>query len=422
MATQDSHDQYLEKKLRMILESLVESLLATKPDDIAAYSVEWLLKKEAGTEEDEIKQLRAERDALLRQREELRASTGSATGGSGAAATAKRPSITDGEAPADGAAAPTAEDEASEQAKIERMKKGDRRAGVSATAIDRERMKDWKKPHYEKSQEDRGNIKRVISSNSKLNVLFGHLTEASVLDVIDAMKHVEIPTGSNVIKQGDEGDNFYIVDSGHFDIFVKRGDAAPTKVMDAGPGAMFGELALMYNAPRAATVTATEPGKVWALDRESFQMMLATAENLKVSQYEEFLGSCELFKHMTKYELSQLSDLLEPEVFDDGEDIIKQGDAGSTFYILEEGTAKAYIKGDEGELEVKQYLKAGDFFGEVALINREPRRASVRAAGGGCTVLRVNVDDFDKVLGPIRDVLEKNIDLYPKYAEFLKKK
>jgi len=126
---------------------------------------------------------------------------------------------------------------------------------------------------------------------------------------------------------------------------------------------MFGELGLMYNAPRAATVVSTSNAKVWALDRESFQLMLTTAENTRHTQYEGFLQEIDIFKHLTRYEISQLSDMLESELFDAGEDILKQGDPGKDFYILEDGEARAYITGEKGEVEVKQYSKQGEFFG-----------------------------------------------------------
>merc|ERR1719210_1811908 len=149
-------------------------------------------------------------------------------------------------------------------------------------------MNNWKPPYFEKSQEVRAHIKQVIRENEKLQVLFGHLTDSAVLSVIDAMFEQSVHAGAQLITQGQEGDNFYIVNHGTFDVFVQRGSNPPGKVCEYGPGAMFGELALMHNAPRAATVTATSPARVWALDRESFQMMIATEENFKKSQYEEF--------------------------------------------------------------------------------------------------------------------------------------
>merc|ERR1719335_522656 len=172
-----------------------------------------------------------------------------------------------------------------------------------------------------------------------------------MMDVIDAMKPDTVEKGTRLISQGEDGDFFYIVDEGTFDVFVQRGDNPPGKVLEYSPGGMFGELGLMYNAPRAATVMATSPAKVWALDRESFQLMLTTAENTRHTQHEGFLQDIELFKHLTRYEIAQLSDLLETELFEAGEDIVKQGEDGKHFYIVEDGEAKAYITGESGEIE-----------------------------------------------------------------------
>jgi cAMP-dependent protein kinase regulator len=183
---------------------------------------------------------------------------------------------------------------------------------------------------------------------------------------------------------------------------------------------MFGELGLMYNAPRAATVVSTSNAKVWALDRESFQMMLTTAETERHTQYEGFLAGIDVFKHLTRYETAQLSDMLESELFEGGEDIVKQGEPGKVFYIVEDGEAKAYISGEKGEVEVKHYNKPGDYFGEIALITESHRKATVRAFGSGCTVLSVSREDFDRVLGPIKDMLAKNIENYPAYADVIR--
>eukprot|EP00429_Kryptoperidinium_foliaceum_P072011 CAMPEP_0176071988 /NCGR_PEP_ID=MMETSP0120_2-20121206/35958_1 /TAXON_ID=160619 /ORGANISM="Kryptoperidinium foliaceum, Strain CCMP 1326" /LENGTH=452 /DNA_ID=CAMNT_0017405649 /DNA_START=65 /DNA_END=1423 /DNA_ORIENTATION=+ len=449
-STSAAYDDYLERKMRSVLETLVEALLMEKPEDVSRFCIEWLARwhRQHDPEEEELSRLRAERNILADRKTELETMLRSAPGGAAASAQAasqepasgpataepagaSSPAASDAPAAAEGSDKPDADggaaasgespEDAAELAKVENMKGKDRRTGVSAPAIDQDRMKDWKRPHYEKTQEARERIKGIIKTNDKLQVLFGHLTEQAIYDVIDAMKPESIEAGTNLINQGEEGTFFYIVDDGSFDVFVKRGDDPPGKVLEYGPGSMFGELALMYNAPRAATVTATSSSRVWALDRESFQMMLATAENTKKSTHEEFLYKIELFKHMTKYEICKLSDLLEPELFEDGEEIMKQGDKGEACYILEDGQAKAYIQGEQGEVEVKHYTTPGEFFGEVALLTNEPRRATVRAEGQGCSVLTLKTEDFDTVMGPIKNTLEKNIDLYPNYAQFITK-
>jgi cAMP-dependent protein kinase regulator len=83
--------------------------------------------------------------------------------------------------------------------------------------------------------------------------------------------------GVVVIQQGDVGDFFYVVEEGGFDFWIKKGSIATglgDRVGGVGAGGSFGELALMYNAPRAASVVSTSPGVLWALDRITFRKIL----------------------------------------------------------------------------------------------------------------------------------------------------
>merc|ERR1712228_22635 len=101
-------------------------------------------------------------------------------------------------------------------------------------------------------------------------------------------------------------------------------------------------------------------------------------------------------------------------------DIIKQGEPGEEFYILEDGAAAAFISGGEGERKGKDYGRKGDYFGEIALLKDEPRKATVRAMEDGTSVLSISKEDFTSVLGPIGDMLKRDIDKYAKYESFLR--
>eukprot|EP00927_Polykrikos_kofoidii_P040831 TRINITY_DN34830_c0_g1_i1.p1 TRINITY_DN34830_c0_g1~~TRINITY_DN34830_c0_g1_i1.p1 ORF type:complete len:768 (-),score=171.47 TRINITY_DN34830_c0_g1_i1:132-2435(-) len=439
------YDEYLESKMRSVLEGLVEALLLNEPTDINVFALDWLgawQKRNGNGEMEELQQLRARRDALVSHREALLTRTremqqeccaSSSLSGVKQRERASQVSTVcdDGEGSAAGAArshggkeddiaAENAAAEAKEQEMIRRVKDQDRRAAVSASAISKERIASWKQPYHEKSPEARELLRRFICENEKLEVLFGHLSEQQLFSVIDAMFLREAMPGDDVIVQGEEGDNFYIVAQGTFDVFVRRGDGPPGKVMEYGPGGMFGELALMYNAERAATVRATSKARLWALDRDSFQMMLTTAESTRSKQYESFLEEVEILQDLTRYERAHLSDMLESRVFEQDEVIITQGEIGNYFYILEDGESKAYIGGESGEIEVMHYTKPGEYFGEIALLRSATRSATVRAKGKGCRVLSVGRDDFDLVLGPIKEILSKHIDKYPQYADFVR--
>eukprot|EP00388_Colpodella_angusta_P012895 GDKJ01032538.1.p1 GENE.GDKJ01032538.1~~GDKJ01032538.1.p1 ORF type:complete len:354 (-),score=57.31 GDKJ01032538.1:482-1543(-) len=296
-----------------------------------------------------------------------------------------------------------------------------RRAGVSAQAVTRERLENWEPKSFPKSESEKKDIKKVIEN--RLQVLFGHLTPESLDMVIDSLELADLPSGFELIRQGDVGDYFYIVKSGTFDIFVRRGSETPSKVATRGSGDSFGELALLYNSPRAATVKSTSPAQVWKLDRDSFQMMLVTESNTKARQYENMLDRIELFDALNKFEKGQVSDMLQCEQYNDGDIIIKQGDLGNTFYLLESGECIAKLRGPnpgDEEIPVKSY-KTGDYFGEMALLSpaneNSFRRASIYANNGPVSVLVLDRQAFDRVLGPIKDIMKERAKSYVSYAQ-----
>jgi len=94
--------------------------------------------------------------------------------------------------------------------------------------------------------------------------------------------------------------------------------------------------------------------------------------------------------------------------------VIKQGEKGDTFYIIEEGSASATkkIDGDKDE-EVLSYKK-GDYFGELSLLREQPRAANVMASTD-LSVVVIDRDTFIRVLGPLKEILKRNMDKYIKY-------
>jgi len=129
-----------------------------------------------------------------------------------------------------------------------------------------------------KTPQQEARIRSAISAN----LLFKNLDDEQTRDVLDSMTEKRIPKeGVIVIRQGDVGDFFYVVEEGSFDFYIKpananaaSGSVLGDKVGSVGPGGSFGELALMYNAPRAASVVSTSTAVLWALDRITFRRIL----------------------------------------------------------------------------------------------------------------------------------------------------
>lgn len=181
------------------------------------------------------------------------------------------------------------------------------------------------------------------------------------------------------------------------------------------PGDSFGELALLYNAPRAATIIAKEDGVLWTLDRETFNNIVKEAAIKKREQYEAFLKSVNILQSIEPYELSQICDALKCKKYKAGDYIIRQDDIGEEFFIIESGEAiatKVLMQGEEPQ-NVYSYNKGG-YFGELSLIKNEPRAANI-VATTDCTVLSLERKSFKRLLGPVETILKRNSNDYLKY-------
>jgi len=208
----------------------------------------------------------------------------------------------------------------------------------------------------------------------------------------------------------------YIVDEGELDCYkrFKKGEE-PKLVKKYGPSDSFGELALLYNAPRAASIQAISDCVLLALDRETFNNIVKDAEIKRRERFEQALSKVELFQDMDPYERTKLSDVIGVEKYKTGDYIIKQGEEGNKFYIIEEGAAIA-TKTLQGKTEPETVLKykSGDYFGELALFHNEPRQANI-IAESDISVMTLDRSVFNRVLGPLKEILARNAKKYEKF-------
>lgn len=269
-----------------------------------------------------------------------------------------------------------------------------RRVSVSAEALNPNTFgnDNWKPPVHQLSHDQ---LTRLNASVIK-NFLFSQLDDDSLKTIIFALEEKRYPKDSEIIKQGDEGDFFYVVEKGTVDYLV-NGKIVNT----SSDGSSFGELALMYNSPRAATVIAKTDCILWALDRMTFRRILLEGTAKKRSLYENFLKEVPVLQSLSTYERSKLADALNTENFKTGENVVTEGEAGENFYFIEDGTAEV-IKNGHG---VVTTLKKGDYFGELALLHDSPRQATVKAITP-LKVVSLNKSGFQRLLGPAVDVLK----------------
>ncbi|MCQ2815772.1 MAG: cyclic nucleotide-binding domain-containing protein [archaeon] len=264
-----------------------------------------------------------------------------------------------------------------------------------------------------KSPETINNIKsRLVSL-----FFFSNLDSKDLQIVIDAMEEVKFEGEQNVIVQGETGDVLYIVDKGKLECFKTDKTGNKIFLRNYDEGDFFGELALLYNCPRGANIRSKTDVLLYSLDRLTFNMIVKKAAIEKREKYEGFLKNVPILSNIDQYELTQVCDSMKVGNFTKGDYIIKEGETGDVFYILEEGSCDAVKQKEPGKPPevLKSYSNPGDYFGERALITGEKRFASMTATSDNVKVICIDRFSFERLLGPAMDIMKRNMDSYNEY-------
>lgn len=283
-----------------------------------------------------------------------------------------------------------------------------RRKSVFAEAYDPEDdegNEDVKTVHP-KTDEQRQRLAEAV----KDCLLFRSLDSDQLSAVLDAMFERRSEPGETIITQGADGDNFYVVESGTFGVLVDTGSGAK-KVMTYDNKGSFGELALLYNMPRAATVQAETTGLLWAMDRHTFRKIVLRNAHQKRKMYQSFLQQVPLLTHLDDYERMNIADALVSQTYADGEQIITQGDPANGMYFVESGTVTVLKRSADGEEKIVNEIGEGGYFGELGLMTHQPRATSI-VAKGEVKVAFLDVSAFERLLGSCMDIMKERAEDY----------
>lgn len=249
-------------------------------------------------------------------------------------------------------------------------------------------------PLIEKSPEDRATIIKALNSH----YIFSSLTDEDKDLITDYMQLCIFPEGSYIFKQGMPSKSFYVIKSGSVDVIVNN-----RKVNKLGEGDGFGELALLSNSERSATMKCVRTTYVWIIERDLFKKLVEDISTQAYEQNRMFLDKIQLLASLTSDQKDSLAANMYSRKFKGGQAIVKEGDKGDVMFIIKEGSVLVF----KGGKELNQ-LKSGSIFGEQALIKHTVRNATCVACGPVYCVC-LSQETIRQVLKyELKEIIQKN--------------
>lgn len=227
--------------------------------------------------------------------------------------------------------------------------------------------------------------------------LFDDVPEEVLDDLAGRVRLRTLARGQAIFRQGERARAFYVIRRGVLQVLEEDPDTgAERPIRILGRGDSFGELGLVSNAPRAATVRALEESDLFEVDKGTFDRLLADTVDLPefapTLQAVAELRTLPCFSHLGTDELTELMNGGEWRSVSPGETIVEQGEVGDAFYAISSGRVEVLEDGS-----VRRTLGPGGFFGEIALLLDVPRTATV-VARTPVRLFRLDREGFDRLV------------------------
>ena len=239
---------------------------------------------------------------------------------------------------------------------------------------------------------------REISKYLQRHFLFNSLPSNLLESVISEFKLITLKSNETVFEQNSRGLYFYLINSGRVEVYINN-----EKKREMGKGEFFGELALLHDSLRTATVVTVEDCSFWVLSREVFLQGIRGINLTKMQENKHFIESIDIFQVLTQEQKEALVGFFVVQEFGEGYRVLEEGDPGNMMYIIKSGSVLCSQNGKE-----LRKLWPGDYFGEQALLYNTTRTASVITLSK-TTVLSIGCDDLILALGAqLQYIIYKN--------------
>lgn len=293
--------------------------------------------------------------------------------------------------------------------KKHRATKGkDQRIGAKVDVGDSKPAEEHLLKHKRPREMDK-DTRKLIRTGMKQDRVCAMLDEKEVETIMQTMEYFEFEQGDPVVIQGDVGNTFFVTHEGSLSVSMNG-----SVVNTMGRGKAFGGLALLYNCPRTASITAKTKASCWGANGDTFHKVLQENAKHHYAENRKALESVQLFDGLPIKQKDRIGEDLKIEVMEKGTRVVTQGEPCTAMYFVKKGDLIVYVgakvKPDgsiEGGKEIAR-LTTGDSFGERALLYDEPRGSTV-LADSKCELLCIGGSELKEVLGnDLSGVLERS--------------
>ena len=213
-----------------------------------------------------------------------------------------------------------------------------------------------------------GHLREILAKH----FIFAALSQEQLEEVLSKMIFVRVPAEQFLFKQHSIAKFFFVIEKGEVDILIEG-----VRVKEMGPKSLIGDLALLYNTPRTASVQAISECRLWALDGAEFKSKLVALKRAQYLQSSEFVNRIEVFAKLTPEQRERLASEMLLESYASGTAIVSQGDDATAMFVVRSGKVEI-IRDDK----FVTFLEADSYFGENAFAEQIAKRsATVRAVG-----------------------------------------
>ena len=232
--------------------------------------------------------------------------------------------------------------------------------------------------------------RKMISDSLISHFTFSYLEQAVRETLLESFNFCKVDEGEYLMKQGDNASCFFILHEGKLSVEI---DGQVRKKLSPADGG-FGELALLFNAPRSASIKAETLCFLWYIDRMTFKSAIEEIISASYNENKAFIDKSQFLSELSNGQRQALADISMNQYYEKYTRICKEGQLASSFYILKSGRVRRLKDG-----VTIGFIEKGDIFEHQAALKDEAVRKQTLITEENSHILAISVADIKTALG-----------------------